>query len=171
MAAARAQCGGGGRGGMAAARAGRTAGMARDVLERARRRAAGAAPDRDRERLNAAFASIVNLMRGVSEECEKCYGSMAANKCKENEIKHLCKYHGKSVERKMDSIEEEGTEGPVEARQAQACQQRPRRPSKDFYIEVSPGIYSVTAISEDMVEHTHVVNVSAGQSVDLTFVL
>ncbi|XP_077640413.1 A-kinase-interacting protein 1 [Lonchura striata] len=156
---------------MAAARAGCTAGMARDVLERARRRAAGAAPDRDRERLNAAFASIVNLMRGVSEECEKCYGSMAANKCKENEIKHLCKYHGKSVERKMDSIEEEGTEGPVEARQAQACQQRPRRPSKDFYIEVSPGIYSVTAISEDMVEHTHVVDVSAGQSVDLTFVL
>ncbi|RLW10170.1 hypothetical protein DV515_00002500 [Chloebia gouldiae] len=127
--------------------------------------------DRDRERLNAAFASIVNLMRGVSEECEKCYGFMAANKCKENEIKHFCKYHGKSVERKMDSIEEEGTEGPVEARQAETYQQRPRRPYKDLYIEVSPGIYSVTAISEDMVEHTHVVDVSAGQSVNLTFVL
>ncbi|XP_039563677.1 A-kinase-interacting protein 1 [Passer montanus] len=110
-------------------------------------------------------------MREVSKECEKCYESMAANKCKENEIKHFCKYHGKSVERKMDPTEEEGTEGSVEPSQAQTCQQRPRRPSKDFYIEVSPGIYSVTAISEDMVEQTHIVDVNAGQSVDLTFVL
>ncbi|KAM7019727.1 A-kinase-interacting protein 1 [Passerculus sandwichensis] len=151
--------------------------VAREVLERARRRAAGAAPrpgpvlDQDRERLNAAFASIVNLMRGVSKECEKCYRSMATNKCKENEIRHFCKYHGKSVERKMDPTEEEETEGTVELSQAQTCQQRPRRHSKDFYIEVSPGIYSVTAISEDMVEQTHVVDVNAGQSVDLTFVL
>ncbi|XP_041320585.1 A-kinase-interacting protein 1 isoform X2 [Pyrgilauda ruficollis] len=158
---------------MEVARAGRSAGMARDVLQRARRRSAGAfpAPDRDRERLNAAFASILNLMREVSKECEKCYGSMAANKCKENEIKHFCKYHGKSVERRVDPTEEERTEGSVEPSQAQTCQQRPRRPSKDFYIEVSPGIYSVTAISEDMVEQTHVVDVNAGQSVDLTFVL
>ncbi|XP_050831337.1 A-kinase-interacting protein 1 [Serinus canaria] len=151
--------------------------VARDVLERARRRAAGAAPapvpapDQDRERLNAAFASIVKLMRGVSKECEKCYGAMATNKCKENEIKHFCKYHGKSVERKMDPTEEEETEDSIEPTQARSCQQRPRRPSKDFYIEVSPGIYSVTAISEDMVEQTHVVDVNAGQSVDLTFVL
>nr|XP_054489966.1 A-kinase-interacting protein 1 [Agelaius phoeniceus] len=113
----------------------------------------------------------MNLMRGVSKECEKCYRSMATNKCKENEIRHFCKYHGKSVERKMDPTEEEETEGSVEPSQAQTCQQRPRRNSKDFYIEVSPGIYSVTAISEDMVEQTHVVDVNAGQSVDLTFVL
>ncbi|KAF4798436.1 A-kinase interacting protein 1 [Turdus rufiventris] len=138
---------------MALARAERTAGLARDVLERTRRRARGAAPDEDGERLDAAFASIVRLMRGVSKECENYYGAMAVTKCKENEIKHFCKYHGKSVERKTDSTEEE-----------------PRRPSKDFYIEVSPGIYSVTAISEDTTQ-THVVDVNAGQSIDLTFVL
>lgn len=46
-----------------------------------------------------------------------------------------------------------------------------RRASKDIYIEVSPGTYSVTATSEDMVQQTHVVDVNAGQSVDLTFVL
>ncbi|XP_048161966.1 A-kinase-interacting protein 1 isoform X2 [Corvus hawaiiensis] len=93
-------------------------------------------------------------MRGVSKECEKYYGSTSVHKCKEHEIKHFCKYHGKKVERKMDSTGEE-----------------PRRPSKDFYIEVSPGIYSVTAMSEDMVEQTHIVDVIAGQSIDLTFVL
>lgn len=48
---------------------------------------------------------------------------------------------------------------------------KPRRSSKDFYIEVSPGTYSVTAISEDMVEQTHVIDVNAGQTIDVTFVL
>lgn len=46
-----------------------------------------------------------------------------------------------------------------------------RKASKDIYIEVSPGTYSITATSEDMVKQTHVVDVSAGQSIDLTFVL
>ncbi|NWH35900.1 AKIP1 protein, partial [Chloropsis hardwickii] len=108
-----------------------------------------------------------HMIFSVSVAVQKCYGAMATNKCKENEIKHFCKYHGKSVERKMDSTEEEVSSFfflfffPLKS----------RRHSKDFYIEVSPGIYSVTAISEDMVEQTHVVDVNAGQSVDLTFVL
>ncbi|NXH38503.1 AKIP1 protein, partial [Dicaeum eximium] len=106
----------------------------------------------------------------VSVAVQKYYGTIAASKCKDNELKHFCTYHGKSAERKMGSTEEERTAGSIELSQAQTCQQRPRRPSKDFYIEVSPGIYSVTAISEDM-EQTHVVDVNAGQSVDLTFVL
>uniref|UniRef100_A0A493T2P7 A-kinase interacting protein 1 n=1 Tax=Anas platyrhynchos platyrhynchos TaxID=8840 RepID=A0A493T2P7_ANAPP len=46
-----------------------------------------------------------------------------------------------------------------------------RKASRDIYIEVSPGTYSITATSEDMVKQTHVVDVSAGQSIDLTFVL
>ncbi|NXT71567.1 AKIP1 protein, partial [Chaetops frenatus] len=112
-----------------------------------------------------------HMVFSVSVAVQKYYGATAANKCKENEIKHFCKYHGKSIERKLDSTEEERTGGSVECSQAQTCQQSSRRPSKDFYIEVSPGIYSVTAISEDMVEQTHVVDVNAGQSIDLTFVL
>ncbi|NWX31772.1 AKIP1 protein, partial [Notiomystis cincta] len=107
----------------------------------------------------------------VCVAAQKYYGATAAQNCKEREIKHFCKYHGKSAERKMDSTEEEKPEGSIEPSQAQTCQQRPRRLSKDFYIEVSPGIYSVTAISEDMVQQTHVVDVNAGQSIDLTFVL
>ncbi|NXL78037.1 AKIP1 protein, partial [Leptocoma aspasia] len=100
-----------------------------------------------------------------SVSVQKYYGTMAANKCKEGEIKHFCKYHGKPVERMVDSTEEE-----VSSPFFSFFSLKLRRPSKDFYIEVSPGIYSVTAISEDM-EQTHVVDVNAGQSVDLTFVL
>ncbi|NXO61359.1 AKIP1 protein, partial [Phainopepla nitens] len=103
-----------------------------------------------------------HMIFSVSVVVQKYYGTMAANKCKESEIKHFCKYHGKAVERKLDS-EEEVT--------FYFFLFKSRRLSKDFYIEVSPGVYSVTAVSEDMVEVTHVVNVNAGQSVDLTFVL
>ncbi|NXE35470.1 AKIP1 protein, partial [Ptilorrhoa leucosticta] len=112
-----------------------------------------------------------HIIFSVSVDVQKYYGSTAAHKCKEHEIKHFCKYHGKKVERKMDSPGEERTEGSRVPSQAHTCQQCPRRPSKDFYIEVSPGIYSVTATSEDMVEQTHIVDVIAGQSIDLTFVL
>ncbi|XP_054056657.1 A-kinase-interacting protein 1 isoform X4 [Rissa tridactyla] len=160
---------------MEGARAGRTAGLARAVLERARRRrAAGQAPasgaEEDSERLSAAFTSIVNLMNQATRECEKYYSFTAACRCKEHEIKHICRYHGRQ-EIKVESSEEERTEASVAPSQAQTCQQHTRKASKDIYIEVSPGTYSVTATSEDMVQQTHVVDVSAGQSVDLTFVL
>lgn len=47
------------------------------------------------------------MVFSVSIAVQKCYRSMATNKCKENEIRHFCKYHGKSVERRMDPTEEE----------------------------------------------------------------
>ncbi|KAM6070097.1 A-kinase-interacting protein 1 isoform 2-T2 [Theristicus caerulescens] len=111
--------------------------------------------EEDSERLSAAFASIVNLMNQATKECEKYYSFMAACRRKEHEIKHICRYHGRQAgERELESSEEET-----------------RQASKDIYIEVSPGTYSVTATSDDMVQQTHVVDVNAGQSVDLTFVL
>eukprot|EP00076_Gallus_gallus_P021089 XP_015141979.1 A-kinase-interacting protein 1 isoform X3 [Gallus gallus] len=56
------------------ARAGRTAGLARAVLERARRRRererAASAPEEDSERLSAAFASVMSFMAQATRECE-----------------------------------------------------------------------------------------------------
>ncbi|XP_065492193.1 A-kinase-interacting protein 1 isoform X2 [Caloenas nicobarica] len=128
--------------------------------------------EEDSERLNAAFASIVNLMNEATKECEKYYSFVAACKCKEHEIKHICRYHGRQAgEKELGSSKEARTEASVAPSRAQTCQQHTRQASKDIYIEVSPGTYSVTATSEDMVQQTHVVDVNAGQSVDLTFVL
>ncbi|NXR54639.1 AKIP1 protein, partial [Hippolais icterina] len=126
-----------------------------------------------------------HVIFSVSVAVQKYYGAMAANMCKENEIQHFCKYHGKSAERKIDSTEEEVSRyfgfderlflpllwGICYPPDVCETHTHPRRPSKDFYIEVSPGTYSVTAISEDMVEQTHIVDVNAGQSIDVTFVL
>ncbi|XP_033917641.1 A-kinase-interacting protein 1 isoform X2 [Melopsittacus undulatus] len=128
-------------------------------------------PEEDSERLNAAFVSIVNLMNQASKECEY-YSSMATCTCKEHEIKHICRYHARQAEkRELESCEEKGAEASVPPSQAQTCQQCAREGSEDIYIEVSPGFYSVTATSEDMVQQTHMVDVHAGQSIDLTFVL
>ncbi|NXG12602.1 AKIP1 protein, partial [Sakesphorus luctuosus] len=104
----------------------------------------------------------------VSVVVQKYYSFVAAPGRKEHEMKHICKYHSRQAgERGLESMEEEVI--------MKFCLGfsllKTRRGSKDFYIEVSPGIYSVTAISEDMVQQTQVVDVNAGQSVDLTFVL
>ncbi|XP_033917643.1 A-kinase-interacting protein 1 isoform X4 [Melopsittacus undulatus] len=132
----------------------RTAGLARDVLERARRRRRPA----EREPQPASDP--------------KYYSSMATCTCKEHEIKHICRYHARQAEkRELESCEEKGAEASVPPSQAQTCQQCAREGSEDIYIEVSPGFYSVTATSEDMVQQTHMVDVHAGQSIDLTFVL
>ncbi|NXJ01660.1 AKIP1 protein, partial [Psophia crepitans] len=98
----------------------------------------------------------------VSVVVQKYYSFMAACRCKEHEIKHICRYHGREAEeRELESSEEEVSRCLFQTRQA----------SEDIYIEVSPGTYSITATSEDMVQQTHVVDVNAGQSVDLTFAL
>ncbi|NXM75678.1 AKIP1 protein, partial [Serilophus lunatus] len=108
----------------------------------------------------------------VSIVVQKYYSDVATPRCKEHDIKHICKYHGRQArQRELEPVEQERTEASIAPSQAETCQQRTRQASKDFYIEVSPGIYSVSAVSEDMVQQTHIVDVSAGQSVDLTFVL
>ncbi|NXS41382.1 AKIP1 protein, partial [Balaeniceps rex] len=112
---------------------------------------------------------LLHIIISVSTVVQKYYSFTAACRCKEHEIKHICRYHGRQAgERDLESSKEEVSSNetsffplPLKTRQA----------SKDIYIEVSPGTYSVTATSEDMVQQTHVVNVNAGQSVDLTFVL
>ncbi|NXK45856.1 AKIP1 protein, partial [Chauna torquata] len=102
---------------------------------------------------------------------QKYYSFVPACRCKEHEVKHICRYHSRQAgEKELESSKEKKATSLVSS-QARTCQWRTRKPSKDIYIEVSPGTYSITATSEDMVKQTHVVDVSAGQSIDLTFVL
>ncbi|KAF1532807.1 A-kinase-interacting protein 1, partial [Eudyptes sclateri] len=105
----------------------------------------------------------------VSIVFQKYYSFMAACRCKEHEIKHICRYHGRQAgERELEFSEEEVSSI---MKLFFFPKKKTRQASEDIYIEVSPGTYSVTATSEDMVQQTHVVDVNAGQSVDLTFVL
>ncbi|NXD72107.1 AKIP1 protein, partial [Eolophus roseicapillus] len=110
----------------------------------------------------------------VSVVVQKYYSSMATCTCKEHEIKHICRYHSRQAGKR----ELESSEDKVSRCFGFCLKVIPslaigiaRQGSEDIYIEVSPGFYSVTATSEDMVQQTHMVDVHAGQSIDLTFVL
>ncbi|NXG52189.1 AKIP1 protein, partial [Psilopogon haemacephalus] len=114
---------------------------------------------------------LLHTIFSVSTFVQKYYSFMAACKHKEHEIKHICRYHGRQADKsELATEEEEVSLGLIEV--MNPCSPfKTRQASEDIYIEVSPGTYSVTATSEDMVQQTHVVDVSAGQSIDLTFIL
>ncbi|NXL94482.1 AKIP1 protein, partial [Alectura lathami] len=115
---------------------------------------------------------LLHIIFSVPIAVQKYYSCVPACRCEEHEVKHICRYHSRQArEKELESSEQEKNAASGASSQARPCQQRTRKASKDIYIEVSPGTYSVTATSEDMVKQTHVVDVSAGQSIDLTFVL
>ncbi|NXY72233.1 AKIP1 protein, partial [Glareola pratincola] len=112
---------------------------------------------------------LLHVIFSVSVVAQKYYSFTAVCSCKEHEIKHIYRYHGRQ-EIKVEPSEEEVSR--LMKLFFPSCPLlKTRKASKDIYIEVSPGTYSVTATSEDMVQQTHVVDVNAGQSIDLTFVL
>uniref|UniRef100_A0A8D2DCG5 A-kinase interacting protein 1 n=1 Tax=Sciurus vulgaris TaxID=55149 RepID=A0A8D2DCG5_SCIVU len=82
---------------------------------------------------------------------------------------HVCSYsrHGQRNNREKTSLSSESNyetsaHAPEASRLAEDV-------SKDLYIEVYPGTYSVTVGSTASTKKTHVVAVDSGQSVDLVF--
>ncbi|XP_074855127.1 A-kinase-interacting protein 1 isoform X3 [Carettochelys insculpta] len=122
-----------------------TAGLAQEVLERAKRRKVG------------------------WPEPVKYYSCVPASRCQENEFKHICRYHGRQAAEMLQTLEPKKNETSPMSSATETLKQHARKASKDLYIEVSPGTYSVTATAEDMVKQTHVVDINAGQCIDLTF--
>ncbi|KAB1272879.1 A-kinase-interacting protein 1 [Camelus dromedarius] len=90
---------------------------------------------------------------------------------------HVSRYHrGKSSELCLDignDQRKDASRGVGGICLASDCALEAPRPaeniSKDLYIEVYPGTYSVTVGTNDLTKKTHVVAVDSGQSVDLVF--
>ncbi|CAD7671597.1 unnamed protein product [Nyctereutes procyonoides] len=197
----------------------RTARLGREVLERARTRAAdwrprelprssvgGASrerpaagpqrllPGQREERqptLSASFRTMAAFMDYTSSQCgplhmgsdlldfrglsreQKYYSSVL----EEGGAAHVSRYHrGKSAvhlcwdmgngQKKETSLDLGGISQASEC--ALAASQPAKNISKDLYIEVYPGTYSVTVGTSDLTR-TQVVAVDSGQSVDLVF--
>ncbi|XP_022263530.1 A-kinase-interacting protein 1 isoform X2 [Canis lupus baileyi] len=179
----------------------RTARLGREVLERARTRAAdwrprelprssvgGASrerpaagpqrllPGQREERqptLSASFRTMAAFMDYTSSQCGKYYSSVL----EEGGAAHVSRYHrGKSTvhlcwdmgngQKKETSLDLGGISQASEC--ALAASQPAENISKDLYIEVYPGTYSVTVGTSDLTR-TQVVAVDSGQSVDLVF--
>ncbi|XP_025784367.1 A-kinase-interacting protein 1 isoform X4 [Puma concolor] len=134
----------------------RTARLGQEVLERAKRRAVDwhsrelpqssvgvtSREQPDRERRPAAGPQ--RLLPG-----EKYYSSVL----EDGGAAHVSRYHRRKSELHLCC---DGRNGQAE------------NISKDLYIEVYPGTYSVTVGANDLTK-THVVAVDSGQSVDLVF--
>ncbi|XP_038620539.1 A-kinase-interacting protein 1 isoform X2 [Tachyglossus aculeatus] len=164
----------------------RTAGLGRDVLERAKRRRVDWTPlvqpeerrgEEESVNLDTAFATVMEFMERTTRQCRKYYSSMPLENRKEGEIDHICRFHrrkswqppasGMTNQQVSHTLRE--PYGVVRTAKAKPASQEPARTfSKDFYLEVSPGTYSVTACSSDL-RQTHVVDIEAGQSLELTF--
>ncbi|XP_017503934.2 A-kinase-interacting protein 1 isoform X4 [Manis javanica] len=135
----------------------RSARLGQEVLERAKRRAVdwhslefpkGRVRVLSRRRLyqeTRQAAGPQQLLPG-----EKYYSSVP----EEGGATHVYRYHRGKSELHLCSDRENG--------QAQNI-------SKDLYIEVYPGTYSITVGTNDLTKKTHVVAVDSGQSVDLVF--
>ncbi|ELV13373.1 A-kinase-interacting protein 1 [Tupaia chinensis] len=87
---------------------------------------------------------------------------------RERAERHMCKDvgNGQTKDREKTSI---GPGGTCQTSSALEASQPAENISKDLYIEVYPGTYSVTVSSNDLTKKTHVVAVDSGQSVDLVF--
>ncbi|XP_047733880.1 A-kinase-interacting protein 1 isoform X4 [Prionailurus viverrinus] len=161
----------------------RTARLGQEVLERAKRRAVDwhsrelpqssvgvtsrEQPDRERrpaadpqrllpgereERqptLSASFRTMAEFMDYTSSQCGKYYSSVL----EDGGAAHVSRYHRRKSELHLCCDRRNGQAENI---------------SKDLYIEVYPGTYSVTVGANDLTK-THVVAVDSGQSVDLVF--
>ncbi|XP_005667103.1 A-kinase-interacting protein 1 isoform X4 [Sus scrofa] len=151
----------------------RSARLAREVLERARRRAVdwrsvelpkGSVGVISRElpcRERGLAAGPQRLLPGEREErlptLSASFRTMA----------EFMDYTSSQCGRNPASL---GVRGSCQASECVLGVSRPAEPvSKDLYIEVYPGTYSVTVGADDLTRKTHVVAVDSGQSVDLVF--
>uniref|UniRef100_A0A673TZV6 A-kinase interacting protein 1 n=1 Tax=Suricata suricatta TaxID=37032 RepID=A0A673TZV6_SURSU len=159
----------------------RTARLGQEVLERAKRRAV----DWHSQELPKSSVAVTSRGQPYRERRpaagpqrllpgEKYYSSVL----EEGGVAHVSRYHrGKSElhlccdrgsgQGKDTSLDLGGTAHASECA-LEAPQQPAENISKDLYIEVYPGTYSVTVGANDLTK-THVVAVDSGQSVDLVF--
>lgn len=124
--------------------------------------------------LSASFRTMAEFMGYTSSQCGKYYSSVL----EEGGATHVHRYHrGKSELHLCPDIGSgQRTETPLGLGgiyQAAECAPEASHPaeciSKDLYIEVYPGTYSVTVGANDLTKKTQVVAVDSGQSVDLVF--
>ncbi|XP_003781130.1 A-kinase-interacting protein 1 [Otolemur garnettii] len=127
--------------------------------------------------LSASFRTMVEFMDYASSQCGKYYSSMP----EEGGATHAYRYHRQKSElhtysdigisqrkaRENTSLSSGGIYGIPE--HTLEALQPAQNISKDLYIEVYPGTYSVTVGTSNLAKKTHVVAVDSGQSVDLDF--
>ncbi|XP_074534014.1 A-kinase-interacting protein 1 [Halichoeres trimaculatus] len=155
----------------------RSASLGLEVLERASRRSvdwtstrasqtstnteesAQIPAQRARTELDDVFATLAGLMVQTTYQCKRFYGSGCCTQRTDTERTHVCRFHTQAAATPSAREHAKTTHSktPVSAS------------GEDFYIEVSPGTYAITASTPESQQQTQLVSVRAGESIDLTF--
>ncbi|XP_066439761.1 A-kinase-interacting protein 1 isoform X2 [Eleutherodactylus coqui] len=128
----------------------RTSALGRAVLERARCRELDWRPART-------HCGRSLRTRLGSETPERYHSRIPAQEMTASEVQHFSRFHQPMP-----------MKTPPSASPAAAPHATTRDP-RDVHITVAPGTYSISAASPNGQTQTHVVNITPGQSVDLTF--
>ncbi|KAK5866929.1 hypothetical protein PBY51_011462 [Eleginops maclovinus] len=119
---------------------------------------------RSRSEIDDVFATIADFMVQTTHQCKRYYESGCCTEPSDTERSHVCRFHSKPAA---------GMKTPARsARKHERAPQNKGRVSavgEDFFIEVSPGTYAVTATMPESQQQTQMISVRAGESVDLTF--
>ncbi|KAM9375768.1 A-kinase-interacting protein 1 isoform 1-T2 [Pholidichthys leucotaenia] len=107
--------------------------------------------------LHDAFATIAEFMVQTTHQCKRFYESGCCTEPSPREKNHVSRFHTWQGAAKKTSAQSTRKHGRVSAA------------GEDFYIEVSPGTYAITASLPESHQQTQLVTVKAGESVDLTF--
>ncbi|XP_008851662.1 A-kinase-interacting protein 1 [Nannospalax galili] len=128
--------------------------------------------------LSVSFRTMAEFMDYTSSQCGRYHSTVP----EEGGASHVFRYHRRELPEQhvysdighsQKNYEEKISIVPGSSCQTSECAQEASWPAentfKDLYIEVYPGIYSVTVGSNALTRKTHVVAVDSGQSVDLVF--
>ncbi|XP_028371632.1 A-kinase-interacting protein 1 isoform X2 [Phyllostomus discolor] len=127
-----------------------------------------------RPTLSASFRTMAEFMDYTSSQCGKYYSSVP----EEGGATHVYRYHRRKSQLQSCSDLGSGQSKTTSfgfGGNYQVPEYIPEASppadniSKDLYIEVYPGTYSVTVGANDLTKKTQVVAVDSGQSVDLVF--
>uniref|UniRef100_UPI0037E951F0 A-kinase-interacting protein 1 n=1 Tax=Semicossyphus pulcher TaxID=241346 RepID=UPI0037E951F0 len=162
----------------------RSASLGLEVLERASRRSvdwtstgASQTPtttDEDTQipvkrthtELDDVFATIAGLMVQTTCQCKRFYGSGCCSEPTDNERIHVSRFHTQptfgSTTPALSTCTRKHVKTPYSKGRVSAA-------GEDFYIEVSPGTYAITASTPEAQQQTRLVSVKAGESINLTF--
>ncbi|XP_077309782.1 A-kinase-interacting protein 1 isoform X2 [Lithobates pipiens] len=158
----------------------RSSERAREVLERARRREVDWGAARRPEGIQTqdaeddetpptleeeTFTAMSHFMRHSTALCEAYHSCIPPRGINEQEKQHIGRFHYRRSQRAAQRSDSHPS-SPSAPLSSSAMK---RTDPHDIYIEVAPGTYRISAGCPDGPAQTRIVNVTPGQSVDLTF--
>ncbi|KAM6926200.1 A-kinase-interacting protein 1 [Lycodopsis pacificus] len=108
------------------------------------------------------FATLAGLMAQQTHQCKRFYESGCCSEPTDTERSHVSRFHSRPAVRTT-------APAPSARKHATVPHYKGHASGEDFFIEVSPGSYAVTASVPELQQQTRLVSVRAGESINLTF--